>query len=298
MLRPFLLNYYIRGLHRAATMVRVAYARDRVRDSGLGARIRFDLREPNECFSFFYFADDLWIRTWKKYLAPGDAFIDVGANVGFYCTHIAKFVGASGRVVGIEPNSAMVARLEESVRENALDNLSFVNAAASDFEGDAVLLVGSDHGLTRLHTGDRLPTGIEVVHEKSVPVISLDGLAARLHGRPLRGIKLDIEGHEYRALRGGQSLLAQFRPLVQMEFNPTHMRQYGIEPSDIRGFFEALDYVFYATEQPDSFCFHKSAIRLKRYVPGSEQWSASDLWACPSESEGALLTAWQSATLP
>lgn len=67
-----------------------------MRDSGLGARIRFDLREPNECLSFFYFADDLWIRTWKKYLAQGAAFIDVNANVGFYCTHIAKFVGPPG----------------------------------------------------------------------------------------------------------------------------------------------------------------------------------------------------------
>lgn len=297
MLRPLLLNYYVRGLHRLAAVLRVGYARDRVRDSGLGAKLRFDLREPNECFSFFYFADDLWIRTWKKYLAPGDAFIDVGANVGFYCTHVAKFVGPSGRVVGVEPNSAMVARLEEAALVNSLDNISFVNVAASDFEGDALLLVGSDHGLTRLHTGDQLPTGIEIVNEKNVPVVTLDGLAARLGGRPLRGIKLDIEGHEYRALRGSQELLEKYRPLVQMEYNPSHMRQYGVEPQDIRDFFEALDYVFYAPEHPRSFYFHKSTVNLKRYVPGSEVWAASDLWACPSECEGILLSAWQSATL-
>lgn len=297
MLRRLLLNHYIKGLHRLAPLLRFPYSRNQVRESGLGAKIRFDLREPNESYSFFYFADDLWIRTWKKYLSPGDAFIDVGANAGFYCTHIARFVGPSGRVLAIEPNPAMVTRLEESVRENSLDNMMVVNAAASDFQGDAVLLVGSDHGLTRLHAGEHQLTGIEVINEKNVAVIPLDSLAERLGDRRLRGIKLDIEGHEYRALLGSRGLLAEFRPLVQMEFNPNLMRQYGIEPADLRDFFSALDYTLMAPEPPGSFCFHKSAVKLTRYVPGSEEWSGSDLWACPSECEGGLLDAWNSATL-
>lgn len=297
MLRFLLLNHYVRGLHRLAPVLGLAYSRNRLRDSGLGVKMRFDLREPNECYSFFYFADDLWIRSWKNFLSPGDAFIDVGANAGFYCTHVATFVGPSGKVFGVEPNPAMVARLEEAARENALGSMTIVNAAASDFQGDAVLLVGSDHGLTRLQTDANQLTGIEVVTEKNVAVISLDSLAARLDGKPLRGIKLDIEGHEYRALLGGRQLLSRFRPLVQMEFNPTLMRQYGIEPEDIRGLFESLDYVFLAPQPPHSLCFRKSAVALKRYVPGSEGWSGSDLWACPMECEEDLRNAWQSATL-
>jgi len=59
MLRPLLLNNYVRGLHRLAAVLKVGYARDRARDSGLGGKLRFDLREPNECYSFFYFAEDL-----------------------------------------------------------------------------------------------------------------------------------------------------------------------------------------------------------------------------------------------
>lgn len=296
MLRSLLLNHYIKGLHRLAPIARLPYFTNRVRESGLGAKIRFDLREPNECYSFFYFADDLWVRTWKMYLSPGDAFIDVGANAGFYCTHIAKFVGPSGRVFGIEPNPAMVTRLEEAVRENSLDNMIVVNAAASNFQGDAVLLVGSDHGLTRLHTGQHQLNGIEVISEKTVAVISLDSLAERLGDRRLRGIKLDIEGHEYRALVGSRGLLAKFRPLVQMEFNPNLMRQYGIEPADIHELFNALEYTFLAPVSPGTLCFHKSAVKLERYVLGAAEWSGSDVWACPSESEAALLNAWQAAT--
>jgi FkbM family methyltransferase len=297
MLRFLLLNNYIKGLHRFTPFLRYAYTTNRVRDSGLGAKIRFDLREPNECYSFFYFADDLWVRTWKKYLSPGDAFIDVGANVGFYCTHMAKFVGPAGRVFGVEPNPAMVTRLEESVGENALDNVVIVHSAASDFEGDAVLLIGSDHGLTRLHTGTRQPTGIDVITEKPISAITLDSVTGMLNGRTLRGMKLDIEGHEYQALLGGQALLKQFRPLVQMEFIPSHMRQYGIEPSDFSAFFTDLQYVFLAPEQPSRFHFHKSAVKLKRYVPGENDLGSSDLWACPCECEASLLQAWQTATL-
>jgi FkbM family methyltransferase len=228
-------------------------------------------------------------------LSPGDAFIDVGANAGFYCAHVAKVVGAQGLVLGVEPNPAMVTRLQEVARENSLDNLEVINAAASDFQGDAVLLVGSDHGLTRLDPTGSQVYGINVTNSEKVAVISLDSLAERLGKRKLRGIKLDIEGHEYRALLGAKDLLSKFRPLVQMEFNPALMMQYGITTTDLGRFFEGLNYLCLIPTPPRGLCFHKSAVTLARCLPGSEQLSGSDLWACPIESESALLNAWQSA---
>ena len=35
--------------------------------------------------------------------APGDGFVDVGANVGYYALLASELVGPEGRVVAIEP---------------------------------------------------------------------------------------------------------------------------------------------------------------------------------------------------
>src|SRR5262245_24487043 len=47
--------------------------------------------------------------------APGQSIVDVGANAGIYAVHAASRVGASGRVIAIEPNPAVFARLERNV---------------------------------------------------------------------------------------------------------------------------------------------------------------------------------------
>ena len=41
MLRPLLLNNYVRGLPRLAAVLKVGYARDRARDSGRGGEAQF-----------------------------------------------------------------------------------------------------------------------------------------------------------------------------------------------------------------------------------------------------------------
>ena len=282
MFRNFLLNYYVKGLHRLAPVLGKAYAQNCIRDTGMGARMRFHLTEPNEIHSLFHFADDLWVRTWKQYLTAGDGFLDVGANAGFYCTHLAKHVGETGKVVAVEPNP--------------LQNLTVISAAASDFTGQSVLLVGSDHGLTRLDADRQLITGIEVVDRWPVPVVKLDSLAAEFDTSRLRGIKLDIEGHEYKALLGARSLLTTFRPLVQMEFNVSLMGQYGVSPGDLYTLFEDLDYRFFVVIFPSSPWFHKSRVTLKQLRPTESDKALTDVWVCPRECENRLMNAWQSNT--
>ena len=75
-------------------------------------------------------------------LRPGDEFVDVGANVGFFSLLAARLVGPTGRVVAIEALPANVAALEANARRNRLDQISCVPVAASDQGGQAVLVAG------------------------------------------------------------------------------------------------------------------------------------------------------------
>lgn len=44
-------------------------------------------------------------------LRPGDVFADAGATCGVFSAYAAKAVGPAGRVISIEPNPVMLARL-------------------------------------------------------------------------------------------------------------------------------------------------------------------------------------------
>jgi hypothetical protein len=56
-------------------------------------------------------------------------------------------------------------------------------------------------------------------------------------------VKCDIDGHDYRAMRGGLETLARTRPVVFAEFNPGTLRSFSeIEPIEYLRLFTGLDY--------------------------------------------------------
>jgi hypothetical protein len=56
-------------------------------------------------------------------------------------------------------------------------------------------------------------------------------------------LKCDVDGHDYRAIRGGLATLARTRPVVFAEFNPGTLRSFSeIEPLDYLRLFTDLGY--------------------------------------------------------
>src|SRR5262245_44076596 len=51
-------------------------------------------------------------------LKPGDVFVDIGANIGYFTVLAAQVVGAGGRVVAFEPHEGARDVLEDVVRRN------------------------------------------------------------------------------------------------------------------------------------------------------------------------------------
>ena len=104
---------------------------------------------------FFVNTDDRGITTWiilggtwenfvddvlTRIARPGEVFLDVGANMGYYTVKIGKKVGPAGRVYSFEPN----AELFPFVRENI--SINGMNGWAKVFP----LAVGAEPGWSRL----------------------------------------------------------------------------------------------------------------------------------------------------
>ena len=76
--------------------------------------------------------------------------------------------------------------------------------------------------------------------KKEVPVVALDGLDLR---RPVRFIKMDVEGAEPQVLRGAARLLADDRPAILSELHPAQLeRASGITPAQFLAQIAAFGY--------------------------------------------------------
>ena len=159
-----------------------------------------------------------------------DYAIDVGAFVGIYTRHLAKRFKC---VIAIEPNLTTF----EFLCLNTIDEegVTRVHAAASDTERDAVRIQRKAWPSCRVSEKDE--TGWQ-----AVPSTTLN----RLDIRPGL-IKIDVEGYEYRVLRGADALL-KHRPVVVIEEGPYHKR-YG-DPNPIE-YLKGLGMEIVARHKPD-----------------------------------------------
>jgi FkbM family methyltransferase len=152
-------------------------------------------------------------------LRPGDTFIDVGANIGWYTMFAARAVGGSGRVIAVEPEPRARARLRRHVDwylEHHEANVTMLDVALSDAAGSTRLYVKDAYGEC-MSSIEYAPEGFEDAVE--VETVTLDDLVRRCAIDAVRLMKVDVEGAEYAVLRGGEDAFARrLFDCVMLEF--------------------------------------------------------------------------------
>ena len=170
----------------------------------------------------------------ERYCRPGMTVVDVGANLGYYALLAARLVGASGRVVALEPNSENCRLLLSSLRLGGVTNVELIPVACDAAPGWAYYSthVGSNGGFV----GDDDLLGRPGV---VVPTFRLDDVVSG----PVHFLKLDVEGAEGRVVRGATKVLERDRPIVTTELKEEMLgRVSGMSLSEYLGFFEARGY--------------------------------------------------------
>jgi FkbM family methyltransferase len=144
-------------------------------------------------------------------LRPGDLFLDGGANVGVWSV-LAASTGA--KVLAVEPVPDTFALLNRQAEVNDFGaRFTARRCALSEGPGTVRMTTGHDAVNTVVAAGAP-PDGVT-----EVPADTLDALCG---DRPPTLIKLDLEGHEPAALRGGRRVLAspELLALVIETFRP------------------------------------------------------------------------------
>jgi FkbM family methyltransferase len=152
---------------------------------------------------------------WRDWLKPGMTVIDVGANAGVYTFSAATQVGSKGKVIAIEPFPACVGYLEETCRVNQFDWVRVYGAAASERTGNVRLSIQGASELNEVIADDAVSSSSAKYIE--VPCLTLDSLIEQEDLQSVDIMKLDAEGHEINVLKGCQSLLEKFQPVILYE---------------------------------------------------------------------------------
>lgn len=163
-------------------------------------------------------------KVFEALLRPGEFFVDVGANIGYFSLLAAEYVGESGQIIAFEPVSSTRQRLHRNVELNSRTNVEIRSEAASDSSGVAVIHVGPpDHsGISSLR---ELEGGAS---EEQIATIRLDEVLTE--SKPPKLIKIDVEGAELRVLRGIQDGLREWgerAPVLVIEFAPEYLAAFG-----------------------------------------------------------------------
>jgi FkbM family methyltransferase len=132
---------------------------------------------------------------------PGTTVWEVGSNVGYFTTIMGKLVGPQGRVFAFEPDPGSHAQLLTNAKLNGLDTIRPFTFALGDADGEFRLRSNPNpaSGVHRIEAGEngipvRVRVGDEVRTRESLPVPNL--------------LKVDVEGAEYRVLKGLRETLA------------------------------------------------------------------------------------------
>lgn len=183
-------------------------------------------------------------RLIESTLAPGDVFLDVGANVGFFSLTASRIVGQNGQVHSFEPLPAVAALLRRTVAFNSLTNVRVIEAAVGAQAGDATMAVMKDSAYSHvLEQAMEVDTGHGSWHAVAVRTISLDQYANQALAGPPRLVKIDIEGAEMQALEGARSLLSDPEgPDVICEVDESHLARFNHTPTDVFDRFLSLGY--------------------------------------------------------
>lgn len=234
-----------------------------------GVRWELDLREGID-FSIWLLGsfEPETVRCYQQIIRPGDVVLDIGANIGAHTPHLAKSVGAAGKVFAIEPTDYAYAKLSRNValnpalagrihcRQLLLGDTDAPGAPTAPLYSSWPLK--DEAGTHHLHQGKLMTTA-------GARALTLDSALAAEGLDRLDCIKLDIDGAECAMLRGARMTLTRWHPVIVMELAPYVLEEKDTSLGELIGLLQAYGYAL--TDAATGKLLVMDATRLQAVIP-------------------------------
>ena len=177
----------------------------------------------------------------SQFLPAGGVVLDIGAHFGYLTKEFARLHHGTCRVYAFEPLPynfgilcAVTSRFPNVVRRpQALSDINGVADFVVPIKAQGKIGPGLGHLGTERHRD-------YIRH--TVETLRLDDFARQVGLDRLDFIKIDVEGAEWLALRGGTETLRRFRPVVYAEVDDALTANLGYAPRELFDFMRGLGY--------------------------------------------------------
>ena len=161
----------------------------------------------------------------SRILRPGDVFVDVGANWGYFSLAAAHWVGPKGRVIAFEPEPRLYRMLGSNIAANGITSIETHQTAVAAGPGRlSFAAFVADDG----NWGRSRAIGPGDVMDFESGTVSLDDALDGAGVGTVQLVKIDVEGGETGVLAGMRSGLASARyRYVLLECHPALLAERG-----------------------------------------------------------------------
>lgn len=166
----------------------------------------------------------------QRRLRPGDGFVDVGANLGYFSLLAARCVGQEGTVVSLEASPAVFALLRANLDRNRAA-VRALHLAAADQPGRLALYAGD-----ACNCGTATLAGAPGATPAAlVDAAPLDAVLTPDEVQRTRLVKVDVEGAEVAVVAGMKSLLTHGRKDCEflVEIHPEMLARLNQTPAAV-----------------------------------------------------------------
>jgi FkbM family methyltransferase len=175
----------------------------------------------------------------RTLLRPGDTFVDVGANIGYFSVLAAGCIGSSGYVIAFEPEPRNLELLHMNLTRHGVQANATVFPLAAYSHPCRMALATNEANRGDHVLAPQATTGLEV------RCVRLDDVLPR----SVDVIKIDTQGFDHDVIAGlSQTIAANPALVVLTELSLTKLDERGVDVDEVvagylaRGFgLEALD---------------------------------------------------------
>ena len=154
-------------------------------------------------------------------LTAGDNVVEVGANIGVHTVGLARHIGPHGVVIAVEPQPHIFRVLNANLTLNNIQNV-ITHAIGCGAMRSEMIVPPVDYGKQAPHNSG----GVSLQNSgpgTPVQIVPLDELAES--NRPIKLLKVDVEGMEIDVLNGAARLIDRYRPILYLENDRLNKRR-------------------------------------------------------------------------
>lgn len=205
---------------------------------------------------------------------------DIGANIGYYSVTWARRLAAGGQVHSFEPVPTTYARLRRNIELNTLnDRITANNRGLGEVPGTLKMYIPKFSGsgaasLMNLHQD-------EDTMEVDVRIDTLDNYFATNGINSFDLAKIDVEGAELMAVRGGARSIQTYKPLLFLELLRKWSKPFGYHPNDLISLLASWGYE----------CFTFQGKALTRFDRMTDETVQTNFFFAHPERHGSWLSA-------